>query len=92
MLYKERLNSVKDKPVCEVCPDNERRVYTTIEDPLRPYFYYDMVIRHIPMNPFSTTTTEQLIIKIERSMGAFIPQGQPSDDRILIDEITLVKQ
>ncbi|WP_055448841.1 DUF6705 family protein [Lacinutrix mariniflava] len=78
-------------PICDDCSDNERRVKVLIEDPLRPYLSYKMIIRHIP-GEVLLGTTEQIKIKIKRSTTAIVPEGQPDNDRIDFDEITLDKQ
>lgn len=80
-----------DLPTCNDCGDNERRVKVVVKDPLRPYFDYDMIIRHFPGEALFDIP-EQIIIKIKRSATAIVPEGQPDNDRITFDEITLNKQ
>lgn len=80
-----------DLPTCNDCEDNERRVKVVVKDPLRPYFDYGMIIRHFSGDALFDIP-EQIIIKIKRSATAIVPEGQPGNDRITFDEITLNKQ
>lgn len=78
-------------PECNDCDPDEKRVLVMIDDPQRSYFNYDMIIRHVPENT-ATGTTEKIRVIIKRTDMAFVPDGQPSDDRLPFTEFVLEKQ
>ncbi|MDX1772926.1 DUF6705 family protein [Oceanihabitans sediminis] len=89
-LYGNYIISKNHLPSCNDCLENERRVEVSIEDPLRSYFNYEMIIRHIPAQ---SGNPEQIKIQIKLSDMSIVPEGQPDDDRIPThQEIILTKQ
>lgn len=90
LIYGSRIKGKYDFPLCQDCSEDERRVKVFIEDPMRPYYDYDMEIRYIPNELIGAP--DQIKIRIKRTDMANVPQGQPEDDRILIDELVLTKQ
>lgn len=85
LVYGNYIKSKMDFPPCNDCIDGERRVKVLIDDPSRNYFDYDMEIRHIPGDAL-LGTTEQIKIKIKRTDMAPVPEGQPTDDRLPLNQ------
>lgn len=90
LVYGNYIKGKYDFPLCQDCSEDERRVNVYIEDPMRPYFDYDMEIRYIPNELIGAP--DQIKIRIKRTDMANVPQGQPEDDRILFDEIVLTEE